>query len=257
MDLLKPSSTNSFFTAKDISEPLASVATDENERLTNFFTDDNFDVVGFNENGRVTGYLDKKDIGNLEELNKSVKKFEIHDLITSNTDLKDCLSLLETRQQLFIIDKSHVSGIVTRSDRQKPAVRMLFFGMITVFESKLAALIDLRYPQNTWANLINGPRVFKAQKLFDELVEKNLEVSLLNCTQICDKTDIVLKDAELRNSLIGLSKTKGETFFNSIQNLRNDLAHAQSLQTWFEKEDVMGLIDRLSHTINKIEKQLI
>lgn len=256
MNLSNPASTNSFFTAKDIAEPLVSVTKDESDRLSKLFNDDNFDVVGFNENERVTGFLDKQDTSNLEELSNRVKKFEIHDLITSNTDLKDCLLLLESRQQLFIIDKSHISGIVTRSDRQKPAVRMLFFGMITVFESELATLINLKYPDNAWKTLITETRYSNAEEQFSELVEKNLEVSLINCTQFCDKTNIVVNDPELLTTLTESSKKQAKKVFKQVQRLRDDLAHAQSLQYWFENKEVMTLINQISFTTEKIKEKL-
>lgn len=249
--------TNNFlFTARDISEPLASVALEEFDQMHKYFNEDNFDVIGFKENGRITGFIDKRDLFGIEEIIQSVKKFEIHDLITPNTDIRDCLKLLENRNFLFIIDQSQVNGIVTAADRQKPAVRMMLFGIITIFESRLASLIHLKYPENEWEKHISESRLEKAKKFYDELLEKNLDINLINCTQICDKTDVVLKESTLLSSLTGLSKTKAKVLFSRIQNLRNDLAHAQSMQNWFENEDVLKLIEQIGSITENIEKQL-
>ncbi|MBT2572333.1 hypothetical protein [Planococcus sp. ISL-110] len=255
MSSLKTSTTNSLFTAKDIAEPLASVTNEESSQLKKYFYEDNFDVVGFHEDGKITGFLDKNGELFTEDISDKVMRFEIQNLITSNTDLNDCLLMLEKHQHLFIIDKSHVNGIVTRSDRQKPAVRMMFFGVITIFESKLASLIDLRYPSNSWETLIGESRFINAQFEYKKMVEKNLEVNLINFTQICDKTDIVVNDPILLESLTGLSKKQAKKAFKQVQNLRDDLAHAQSLQKWFEDKDILTLLDQLSIITDNIEKQ--
>lgn len=166
---------------------------------------------------------------NQTEVSGSVKRFDIHDLTTPNTDLKDCLRILESRQHLFLMDKSQVIGINTRADRQKPAVRMMFFGMVTIFESQIASLINLKYPNNSWKRFISQSRLDSTKEQHGKLLEKNLDINLINCTQICDKTGILLKDKELLSSLTGLSKTKAKDFFKRAQDLRNDLERMHSL----------------------------
>ncbi|WKA53183.1 hypothetical protein [Planococcus shixiaomingii] len=256
MSPLDTTTSNFLFTARDIAEPLASVTMEEYDEMQKYFYVENFDVIGFQENGRVTGFIDKNNIVSDEEIINAVKKFDIHDLITPNTDIRDCLKLLENRNFLFIIDQSQVTGIVTAADRQKPAVRMMLFGIITIFESQLASLIHLKYPENRWGKLISESRLDKANELYSELLEKNLDINLITCTQICDKTDIVLKDPILLSSLTGLSKTKAKEFFNRIQELRNNLAHANSLQHWFENENILNLVDQVRNITDNIKKQL-
>lgn len=256
MNSLNAETSSFLFTARDIAEPLASVSFEEFSRMEKYFNIDNFDVIGFQERGRVTGFINKNNLIESTKFIESVKKFDIHDLITPNTDIRDCLKLLENRNFLFIIDQSQVTGIVTAADRQKPAVRMMLFGTITIFESQLASLIHLKYPENTWGDFISELRLENARNYYDELLKKNLDINLINCTQICDKTDIVLRDDKLLNSLTGLSKTEARKLFKKVQNLRNDLAHAQSLQNWFENEGILSLIDQIRKISNNINKQL-
>lgn len=256
MNPLNAETTSFLFTARDIAVPLASVSFEEVDQIEKYFNEDNFDVIGFQENGKVTGFINKNTLGETTKYIESVKTFDIHDLITPTTDIRDCLKLLQHRNYLFIIDQSQVTGIITAADRQKPAVRMMLFGTITIFESQLASLIHLRYPENTWGKFISELRLENAKKYYDELLKKNLDINLINCTQICDKTDIVLKDDKLLTSLTDLSKTEAKKVFKKAQNLRNDLAHAQSLQIWFENEDVLSLIDQIRKISSKIDKQL-
>ena len=233
------------FTAEDIAEPLASVTIGEFEKVEEYFEVRNFDFIGFKENEQVIGFLEKGKTADLINLEDSVAKFNVSDLITNNTNLMDCLRLLQKNKHLFVINKSQIESIITLSDIQKPAVRMLFFGVVTFFESKIANLIDEIYPNEQWKLLLKSERIDRALVTYQELVEKNQEINLINCTQLCDKTDIILKNNDVMNKVIHMSKTKARTFFHDTNKFRNDLAHAQSLTMWFEKKDVITLVDSL------------
>jgi len=233
------------FTAEDIAEPLASVTIGETEKVEKYFEVRNFDFIGFKENEQVIGFLEKGKTENIINLQDSVTKFNVSDLITNNTNLLDCLRLLKKNKHLFVINKSQIESIITLSDIQKPAVRMLFFGVVTFFESKIATLIDEIYPNDEWKPLLKSERINMAMATYQELVERNQEINLINCTQLCDKTAILLQNKDVLNKVINMSKTKAGSFFHSINKLRNDLAHAQSLTSWFEEKDVISLVDNL------------
>lgn len=240
------------FTAEDIAEPLISVISDEIEKVEVYFNKNNYDVIGFKENGKVTGFLEKGKFVNISNPTASMSKFDISDLITKDTNLIDCLRLLKTKRRLFVINKSQIESIVTVSDIQKPAVRMLFFGVVTYFESKIATLIHEIHPNDEWKQHLKVERIDRAMKTYKYLIEKNQEINLINCTQLCDKTDIILKDKELLNNLINKSKTKANQLFTNTKKLRDDLAHAQSLTVWFEDKEVITLVDDLVSITERI-----
>lgn len=254
MTLLNPVTKTNIFTVDSIAESLASSEVTEIETIHRYFNEYKFDVVGLKENNRIIGYLEKK--GTIEASVNTPKKFDVHDLITPNTDLRVCLRFLEERSYLFVIDQSEVTGIVTKADRQKPAIRMMFFGIITVFESQLASLIHNRYPNESWNIYLSEGRFVKARDQYNQLREKNLDVELIHSTQICDKTDILLKSSDLRKDILDSSKTQASALFSRVNELRNSLAHAHSLQHWFEERDVMGLIESIDTINKKIEKCL-
>ena len=256
--LVQKNSFNHFFTAEDIAESLASVSIEETEKINEYFTVKNYDVIGFKENEQVIGFLEKEKV-DFYNLRDSMTKFNISDLITKNTNLLDCLRLLDKNTHLFVINKSQIESIVTLSDIQKPAVRMLFFGIVTFFESKIANLIHEIYPNDEWKPLLNNGRINLALDIYQQLIEKNQEINLINCTQLCDKTTIVLKDENLLNEVINMSRTKAKPFFSRIERFRNDLAHAQSLTIWFEEKDVINLVDnliRITGIITERDKKL-
>lgn len=245
-----------FFTAEDIAEPLASVTAGEEEKLRWYFDELNYDVIGFHERGEVIGFLKKEDKHDPFDLKRSMHRFEISDLITKNTDLLECLELLLVRKHLFVIHKSGVEAIITLADIQKPAVRMLFFGVVTVFESRLSDLINFAHPENAWLELLNEKRMEKARGMYEKLRSSNQEMNLITCTQLSDKMGILLQDPKLLSTYVGTSKTQANKLFNRTGRLRDDLAHAQSLSVWFLEKEVIGLIEQLLTITAKINEAL-
>lgn len=251
-------SFDDFFTASHIAEPLVSVTKEEGDSLARYFEQQSFDVVGFQEGHQVIGYIEKGSVVDPADLTAAMRPFDIVDIVTNNTPLMDCLTLLETKPRLFVMDKSLVSSIITVSDIQKAAVRMLFFGVVTLFESEATRLIHETYPHGEWQQLLTSGRVNNAAKLYAELKDKNQEMHLINCTQFCDKTEILMKNGDFLRTYIELSKTKAETLFERAEDFRNDLAHAQPLNVWFEEKEVVTLVRQLkAMTERMVQRDLV
>ena len=248
----KDPSFSRVFAEDDIAEPLASVAEGEADRARMLFEQRNFDVIGYEEEGRVIGFLEKEQVADFDNLKRSVQKFEVKHLISENTDLLECLKLLQEKNRLFVINKSEVDAIVTLADIQKPAVRMLFFGIITFFEKNASRLIQEFFPDNSWMLKLPDHRREKAETTYQKLIERNTEIDLISCTQLSDKAGILEKDDSLRERYVQLSKTKAGKFFNRIIRLRDDLAHAQSLTIWFEEKEVTELMSELIRLTERI-----
>lgn len=243
------------FTAGTISEPLASVNKAQYKQAEYYFKFKNFDVIGFSEDDEVVGFLQNSNNIDLNFLEKHVIRFNVSDLITANTGLIDCLKLLKKRSYLFVINGSEVEAIITLADVEKPAVRMLLFGLVTFFESNMADLIHKTYPDNKWKRYITEERMIKARHVFKHLIKENKETNLINCTQLCDKTDIFYESESLLNAYMPMSKTKASEFLDDIEDLRNDLAHAQSLIEWFSEKEVIQIIEDLIIVTEQIIKR--
>lgn len=240
------------FTAETIAEPLASVSADEGEKADYYFNEMNYDVIGFREDREVVGYIQNSKHVNLTQLDQEVIRFNVSDLITGNTALFDCLKLLKKRSYLFVINQSEVRSIITLADVEKPPVRMLFFGVLTFFESNLGDLIEETYPDNTWQQYLTEERNHLAETIYDYLVKENKEINLISSTQLCDKTDVFHNSDQLLNYYLPVSKTKASGFLKDVQDLRNDLAHAQSLGIWFREENVIELVEAVIDLTEKI-----
>ncbi|MBP1947129.1 hypothetical protein [Virgibacillus litoralis] len=254
MEIVNPAFDN-FFTAKHIAEPIVSVTKNDLEKIDHFFNNRNFDVLAFREKDSIIGYIEKQQF-TFDNWTDYIHKFDIKDLVSVNTPLFECIQLLKKQDRLFIIDRSSIIAIITTSDLEKPAVRMLFYGLITSFESSVALLIKKLYPNDTWKNCLNEGRVKKAQEEYNKLMEKNRENDLLDCTQFCDKTDILLNDNNHLDEYIDLSKTKATKLFRDSRKLRDDLSHAQPLyNTWFELGDIFYIAENLHHILDRIKQE--
>lgn len=187
-----------------------------------------FRIVGIREGGVVTGYalterLDEGACGDFIQRIAEEGVLEEWDSITSVIQrLADC-------DHLFVKSLGRINGIVTRTDLQKPPVRMWLFGMITIIEMSFNRMIAERFPDETWQEYVSEGRMEKARWLLDERIRRNQDLDLLDCLQFSDKGQIVVKDEQLRTRIEIPSKRQGEKTIRDLEALRNSLAHSQDI----------------------------
>jgi hypothetical protein len=242
-----------FFTVSHISTSLTSVTKQvEFQTIRGYFQEKNYDVIGYEEDSCIIGYLCKKDFIDDYEIRDKVRKFAVDDIIAVNTPLIDALKLMQNKERLFLINKSKIESIITRADLQKPPIRMLFFGLITLFESEMGNFIKKRYPNNGWGLFLSEGRISKTKDIYQERLAKNTEIDLLDCTQFADKSTIMLQKENLYVMGKNSSKNKAKRWMKNVEELRNDLAHAQSLHTWFEEKNVIRLVTEVEEVLQEI-----
>ena len=112
------------FSAYDISEPLVSFdATSAAESIRSLMKEHGYEVVGVREEGVVIGYLNQSDLtdGPCADF---VQSFDDNYVIAETDSLADVVLKLQETPRLFVSLLGCVGGIITRSDLQKPPVRM-------------------------------------------------------------------------------------------------------------------------------------
>ena len=229
--------------------------------ILQWMEEQDFDVVGIETEGIITGYVEKMTlIQSINDLNlvpckEYEKAFKPIDLIAISTPLIKLLPLLQTKTRLFISDCNSVTGIVTQGDLQKAPVRMLLFSLVTLLEMNLLRLIRVYYTTDSWQSILNKERVESAQKLLQESRARNEATDLLDYLQFCDKRDLILHNPDLVTKLGLNSKRAGDRFLKSAEHLRNRLAHAQDLvsgSSWFELISLAEGIEKLLIECEKI-----
>jgi len=152
-------------------------------------------------------------------------------VLEGSASLAAVLGVLEQSEHVFLNWLGDVAGVITRRDLQKPPLRMWLFGAITLFDSNLTWAIETLHPADSWQNAISPGRFEKAVALRDERQRRGADCRLVDCLQIKDKADILLREPAALEALNVKSRREGERVARDIEALRNHLAHAQELES--------------------------
>jgi hypothetical protein len=215
-------------TTKCIFEPLNACNIDADPGIVRQTIEDkDFDTIGVIDGvDRVIGYLEKKDLYS-NSIQFAMKPFEPGLIVSGSTPISKLLTILKSREFVFVIAEDKIRGIVTRADINKPVVRIYLFGIISLFELHLNFWIRKFYSDDSWLNCLNVTRKNKTIELLKSRKIKNDELSLLDCLQFCDKRDILMQSKSFLKQFSYLEK-KFERFLKDIEIVRNDLAHSQN-----------------------------
>ena len=217
------------FTARDLAEPLASFdACTPAAEVRDVMTACDFDVVGVRREGRVIGYVHRLSLEN-GACGDYLRAFEESSALADTAPLLKVLIALIGAPVLFVRTLGGVGGIITAADVQKPPVRMWLFGIVTLIEMRCAELIEQYCPQDVWKQHLSEGRLQKAEALLVERRRRNQAVSLFDCLQFADKGQIIARHEPLRNQTIFTSRREVENAVAKLEQLRNNLAHAQDI----------------------------
>jgi len=234
--MLNPSAVRSLrrvfdegFAADDIAEPLVSFdASGSATEVRSFMEGRRFEVVGVRDQGLIVGYVKKSELAD-GPCSDFLHPFGDSQLILDSASLTDVVLGLRDTPRLFVLLLGQVGGIVTRSDLQKPPVRMWLFGMITLIEMRFARLIGQLCPEDGWKQFLSEARVQKAEELLAERIRRDQNLELLDCLQFADKGQIVARNQDIRRLTQFQSRRQLEQVVKQLERLRNNLAHTQDI----------------------------
>lgn len=244
-------------TIEYVAEPLKAVPSQaEVVEVLQWMRSQDFDVVGVETEDTITGYVERSSLMPIQsgKCGDYQRVFHTKELVAISTPLMKLLPILQQTPRLFVLDCNQVSGIITCGDLQKAPVRMLLFGLVTLLEMNLLRLVRLYYPQDSWQNFLKPERLEVARRLWKESQERNEATDLLDYLQFCDKRELVLHQPELLQQLELKSKRSGEKFLKSAEQLRNRLAHAQSLVSGSSWSDLISLAAGMEKLLVRCEE---
>jgi hypothetical protein len=219
------------FSACDVAEPLASFDSGTScKEVRDFMDARGFDVIGVREQGEVSGYVEKASLGD-GTCGQYRRAIDGAMVLTDTASLLDVLMGLNSMPFLLVTVLGKVGGIITPADLQKPAVRMWLFGLVTMIEMRFAELIEQHCPGDTWQQYLSPGRVQKAQDLLAERRRRNQALELVDCLQFSDKGQIIARNEGIRQQTVFASRSQAEEVVKSLEQLRNNLAHAQDIVT--------------------------
>lgn len=213
-------------TTKFICEPLACCKLEDNpfevkgtlERL-------DFDILGvIDQNQSKLGFILKNELQ--ENIQNVLKPFSLENIISESTPLAELIEILKENDYAFVLKRNKIESIVTRADINKPIVRIYIFGIISLFELHLNYWINKNSDGENWKEKINIERVEIAKTIYDKRKGNNMQLTLLECIQICDKRDI-LKNTTVFLEIFHFSKARFQRILKDVEKIRNELAHSQ------------------------------
>lgn len=207
-----------------------------------------FEIVGVRVDGVTAGFVERGDLGDDAAgpalCGDALRPFEPDQIVPDDLPLVDLVLRLNRRPRLFVASWGRPVGIVTRTDLQKPPVRMWLFGMITLIEMRFSRLIEAHCPVEVWRPLVSAGRLEKAELLLAERARRQQDLSLLDCLQLADKAQIVARHPPLRSLTRFTSRRQLEQAAKMLEKLRNNLAHAQDIIST-DWETIVGLSTQL------------
>ena len=185
-------------------------------------------LLGMVEDGRISSYLRVEDISK-GECGISARPFDEMPVLDDTTSLPTAFEALADSPYCFIRMNGEVRAIVGRVDIQKAPVRMWLFGMVTIIEMFLSRIITEAYPDNGWRDMLSNNRLRRAERFMRERARRGEGIRLIDCLQLSDKANIVIKDPELFAMLRFESKRSAQKAVKEFESLRNNLAHSHDL----------------------------
>jgi hypothetical protein len=245
-------------TADSIQEPLrACCYNDDAAKVAEELRRLDFDVAGAKktEDCKIDGFVLRQDLGT-SLCSSYVKPIALMDLIAESTPLVKVLNVLRDKPYIFVLTNDEVSGIVTRADLQKPPVRILLFGLISLFEMHLSYLIRKYYPYDLWRDKLTQGRIDKAEALLEQRKNRNEEIDLFSCLQFADKKSLVIVSENIID-ILGLSDNKtAENTLDKIEKIRDKLAHSQDLETGTSWEEIIDVSVVVEDMLNRSDQFL-
>lgn len=242
-------------TVQAIAEPLltvAKIARAEDVRATLRRVD--FDVAGLADDdlSPVDGFVVREEL-TAGTCGEHAHSFRETDLVSDSTPLVDVLQTLQEARRRFVLAGIHIRGIVTRADLQKPPVRILVFGLISLFEMNQSFLIRRLYVDDRWTQALSPRRLDQARRLMEQRQQRNEDLELLDCLQLSDKRSLLLKSARAREVLGFTSNGDGERRLRAIEELRDRIAHSQDLVRGSNWEEVIRAVADVEELVRKVE----
>lgn len=235
------------FSAQDVAEPLRSF--DEArplEEIASIMESHSLAVVGVNHDGLTKAYLARPFEGD-GRCGAMAKQITRRQEVEGDATLTEVIHVLTHHDFCFVTLLGEVNGVVSRSDIQKPVVRMWLFGIISMFEMNLVQQIRAHWPEDDWSDLLSEGRLSKAKELREQRLKRHQVCDLLDCLQLSDKTQILTQAPEKLAAWGFSSRGAAKRVIRELESLRNNLAHSQDIVT----HDWASIV-RISHRIEEM-----
>jgi len=182
-------------------------------------------------------------------------------IVPGSMPLLDLIPLFQQHFFFFALTRNEVTHVVSFLDLDKLPVKLCLFSLVMALEAELINLFSSKLDAiENYLRLLPEGRFQKARDL-GQTKYKNGRVTseqILLCTTFIDKATILVRSPELVNALPFESKRHTEHFFNRAQDLRNQIAHSDSilkvLRTPEEFDGFVSELKKITEAISKLRR---
>lgn len=237
------------FTVLDIAEPLLSFDASADAAASGVALEGSRDPVGgVRSDGRVVSYVRASELASGGSCGDHARELDPAQVVQHRASLPEVVERLGGDQEYcFVSVLGQIDAFVARPHFEKPPARMWLFGMITIAEIFLTETIESIYPDDGWTDLVSTGRMRKARELHAERMRREQPVRLVDCLQLSDKMQLLIRDEEWREEFEFGSRREGDKWTQELASLRNNLAHTQPIVplNWKMIVEAADRVDRI------------
>lgn len=241
----------SFITAEYISSRFESIhASNINDELYKSMEEKNYDIYGI--------HRDEKKITEYVSLNNrsKIEKIGVNQIVSSKANLRTIFSKMQVEDYLFIIKEDQITDIITLSDLRKEPARAYVYLTISAFEEAITNAIRVLYKKEELSEYLAENRMEQAKKRYDEQVEKNVDLDIYDCLELCDKNKLFRRCFDLEKLGFDSSK-KYKSFYEIVKQIRNAISHSRDYVTLYNKNILLSSIIRIQEVTEKIRSEVL
>jgi hypothetical protein len=171
-------------------------------------------------------------------------------IVQASMTIVDLITLFENKPFFFVLEGNAITHVVNFYDLDKLPVKLCIFSFIMELEAKLIDIILESSAIERLQEILPEKKLELAKALCNEKKKEITNRNLLLCTTFIDKKTIVRRDDEAFRRLKFTSKNELDSFFKHIEDIRNSIAHSDSILKVLRKpSDFISFISKMYEII--------
>jgi hypothetical protein len=180
--------------------------------------------------GLIKRFVRRRDLGEKGSVSDYSVEINKNQLISYDTELLNLIdyfgSCLENDPFFFILKGNDIVGFVLPADFNKQSARILFYVLFAELEIDLKQTFQKCFKNDAeWLVLVTTSEKAKILQRYEELRERDLEISKLECVQMKNLLDVVLENRFLFSEICGCSKNQFKKTTEDIRHFRDLTMH--------------------------------
>lgn len=177
-------------------------------------------------------------------------------IVPASLPLLELVPLFEKHYFFFVLSRNEITHVVSFQDLDALPMKLPLFSLFLEMESEMLALLrEQSCGIDECLGRLSEARLSKANKLCRHKYDEVTPERQLLCTTFIDKKEMLRGDDALYGTLPFDSKSDGDRFFKTVERVRNQIAHSDSVLSILQSPEelnsfvvrVRAVTDALSH----------